>query len=223
MVDFTGGTWRSLIDGSEVSAIPDSVVARYSAKEDERSTGNISTIDDLVGDNDLSGSAEIIEDGVNGNRSYRFDGTESMTDTDFSTTDDFAIFIVAEIQETLDSGNMLFGETATQNPSLQDDSGGVYEWDWDDFDGAQISEKPQPTVILCTLDDGDGAIEVNNQFTDSNSLASNTMDGFEIAGRNDGDEQLEVDVGEVSILDEPSEEDIDNERQRLIDEWDFDF
>ena len=28
MVDFTGGTWRSLIDGSEVGAIPDSVVSR---------------------------------------------------------------------------------------------------------------------------------------------------------------------------------------------------
>ena len=28
MVDFTGGTWRSLIDGQEVSAIPDSVVSR---------------------------------------------------------------------------------------------------------------------------------------------------------------------------------------------------
>ena len=28
MVDFTGGTWRSLIDGSEVSGIPDTVVLR---------------------------------------------------------------------------------------------------------------------------------------------------------------------------------------------------
>ena len=28
MVDFTGGTWRSLVDGSEVVAIPDSVVER---------------------------------------------------------------------------------------------------------------------------------------------------------------------------------------------------
>jgi len=28
MTDFTGGTWRSLVDGSEVSAIPDSVVSR---------------------------------------------------------------------------------------------------------------------------------------------------------------------------------------------------
>ena len=29
MVDFTGGTWRSLIDGSEVSDIPDSVVDNF--------------------------------------------------------------------------------------------------------------------------------------------------------------------------------------------------
>ena len=29
MVDFTGGTWRSLIDGSEVAAIPDSDLSHY--------------------------------------------------------------------------------------------------------------------------------------------------------------------------------------------------
>ena len=29
MVDFTGGTWRSLIDGSEVSAIPDTDIAQF--------------------------------------------------------------------------------------------------------------------------------------------------------------------------------------------------
>lgn len=30
MTDFTGGTWRSLVDGNEISAIPDSVVSRES-------------------------------------------------------------------------------------------------------------------------------------------------------------------------------------------------
>jgi len=33
MVDFTGGTWRSLIDGSEVSAIPDTRLSQYQMDE----------------------------------------------------------------------------------------------------------------------------------------------------------------------------------------------
>ena len=44
MVDFTGGTWRSLIDGSEVSAIPDTVVSR----PDDDSTGNSENADGVA-------------------------------------------------------------------------------------------------------------------------------------------------------------------------------
>ena len=40
MVDFTGGTWRSLIDGSEVSAIPDSVVLQPKTNDLDQFTGD---------------------------------------------------------------------------------------------------------------------------------------------------------------------------------------
>ena len=47
MVDFTGGTWRSLIDGSEVVAIPDRVVNRAPLDD-----GAGTTFSDAVGDAD---------------------------------------------------------------------------------------------------------------------------------------------------------------------------
>ena len=52
MVDFTGGTWRSLIDGSEVGDIPDSALAQYRISEGQN--GTIS--DDL--DNEADGIAD---------------------------------------------------------------------------------------------------------------------------------------------------------------------
>ena len=47
MVDFTGGTWRSLIDGSEVSGIPDNAIWRLPLDE-----GDGTTASDDQGDTD---------------------------------------------------------------------------------------------------------------------------------------------------------------------------
>jgi len=46
MTDFTGGEWRSLVDGSIVPAIPDSAVARWPYDDNEGSTAR-----DTAGDN----------------------------------------------------------------------------------------------------------------------------------------------------------------------------
>ena len=57
MVDFTGGTWRSLIDGQEVSAIPDSVLKPEESDLDnfDGDTGDLEivSVDTLTQDNIL--------------------------------------------------------------------------------------------------------------------------------------------------------------------------
>ena len=52
MVDFTGGTWRSLIDGSEVSAIPDSEDLRQRSDARELNLSDGETVDLLTDQTD---------------------------------------------------------------------------------------------------------------------------------------------------------------------------
>jgi len=79
MVDFTGGTWRSLIDGLEVSvAIPDSVNYHYDASQDSRSLGSQESIPDIKGDVDLDDGTQVtlVNDGINSDQSYETDGVD---------------------------------------------------------------------------------------------------------------------------------------------------
>ena len=75
MVDFTGGTWRSLIDGQEVSATPDSVVENF-----ERSD----PIDDYSG-NTEDASVETT-DTIEGDQSLQWGSSDGGNEihTDFS-------------------------------------------------------------------------------------------------------------------------------------------
>jgi len=74
MVDFTGGTWRSLIDGEEVGAIPDSVVDNFN-DDDAEPAG-------LYNGNSLSdfyeGAQNGIPSGVSRDTSRVFEGSHSL-------------------------------------------------------------------------------------------------------------------------------------------------
>ena len=76
MVDFTGGTWRSLIDGSEVSAIPDTqnLQHRYASSELAFAVNDeVNPWPDEVGSEDLSGTGPTYQEGINSNPSVRYD------------------------------------------------------------------------------------------------------------------------------------------------------
>ena len=78
MTDFSGGSWRSLITGDTVSAIPDNTVAHYDASRLSLTDGDtVSVWPDEQGDNDLDtqiGSPTYVESGINGNPAIAFDG-----------------------------------------------------------------------------------------------------------------------------------------------------
>ena len=73
MVDFTGGTWRSLIDGSEVAAIPDSAENHWGFEE-----GSGTLVSDGVGDFDADfNNLAWGEDGYGGVHGI-LDGTDDF-------------------------------------------------------------------------------------------------------------------------------------------------
>jgi len=73
MTDFTGGAWRSLVDGSVVSAIPDFLLTQYQFEDDSNNEVAV----DSVGDND----ADIVgptydADAAKGSFGLSHDGTD---------------------------------------------------------------------------------------------------------------------------------------------------
>ena len=99
MVDFTGGTWRSLIDGSEVSAIPDSpiglnTIAYYQFTDDD----DTSVLSDFEGsfDGSISGMSYVSDDDalrVVG----EFDGdNDRVTGLNLSTLSEFTVGLIVK-------------------------------------------------------------------------------------------------------------------------------
>ena len=78
MVDFTGGTWRSLIDGSEVSAIPDTVKYQLNALD---LTGfadgdTVSQWQETITETDVAGGGSYQESSINGNAAVRIESND---------------------------------------------------------------------------------------------------------------------------------------------------
>ena len=101
MTDFSGGSWRSLITGDIVYAIPDNTVARYDASQLSLSDGDtVSVWPDEQGDNDLdiqTGSPTYVESGINGNPAIAFNG-DGLEGTGLSVTQPNTTYVVFEYQ-----------------------------------------------------------------------------------------------------------------------------
>ena len=224
MVDFTGGTWRSLIDGSEVSAIPDSVVGRFNAK-DEDSTGPLSTISDQVGPFDLSGSCDVIDDGINGNRSYRFDGSETMRTTDtVTTTPRYGYIFVRQQQEEPFSNRFLAGGGFDRNFGVQDDQvAGDGEFDLfidgDNYARDVGTVTTDPEIIEHWHDDGTSEFIKNGTVLATESTPTPDLEGFALSSRGDGDLTIQQDVGEAFLVVDWADGDREQFRDILSDSW----
>ena len=105
MVDFTGGTWRSLIDGEEIAAIPDSgIVHDWDATDDSQitqSNGTVTAIDDAVGSLELTGDATGLTD-INGVQAIDFDGADDALtgDSPLNFGSDYSFHLVVEFSDT---------------------------------------------------------------------------------------------------------------------------
>ena len=128
MTDFSGGSWRSLITGDTVSAIPDNTVAHYDASQLSLNDGDtVSVWPDEQGDNDLdtqTGSPTYVESGINGNPAITFDGDgDGLEVTGLSVTQPNTTYLVFEYHSGVwDDGRVLSGVSSRQLVGWADQS-----------------------------------------------------------------------------------------------------
>ena len=210
------------------SAIPDSVVSQYDPRED--SLGSQTTATDQLGFADLTGSFEVISDGINGNQSYRLDGTNAIdhTTTYGDENQEFAVCFVYEIQEPLGSTNLLLdgGPVDSRDSftySLQDDSGGEFQLARDGgLTNSGYSPDGNPHVATVRgYPDGDMQLRVDGTDFNRVSLTALPLSGLTIGGRaSDDGLNIESDYGGIETLVNPDLEDIQLVEERLSNDWD---
>ena len=224
MVDFTGGTWRSLIDGSEVSAIPDSLVLQYAATN--VSGGDTTWSDDNeVADMTLTGGeTDTTVDDV---EALGFDGTDDHGNIDLpsdfegdglneftvefsistTTSDNGRVFEQRNNDENQDLGFIMnSGPTGTGGFLwvFDDDNGDRFRFGPDSDPNLNDGERHDISIIIEDAVNHEATViidesEIGIDVTDSDSPNSFTTWDNEmgIAARNDGgsmNNHLEVDV-----------------------------
>lgn len=207
---------------AEYSAIPDSVVAHGDATQ--LPTGTISSWPDELDNFDLTdGSGEVISDGINGNRSVRFDGTEALwTKTTITNANRYGFILVREQQEATGSNGFIAGGGYSQNFDLQEDDGGDH---YNVFvDGTNVSDDvgsttTDPEIVELWLDDGTTELIQNGSEVWSGSTATPDLGGYTLSSRGDQDFTIEQDVGEWYLVEDWEEGDRDQLRDDLNDKW----
>ena len=183
--------WRSLVDGTEVDvgpATPDTELlhSHWDARQlSGFSDGDeVSSFEDLEGDNDLSGSGIYREDGINGIPGIELDGTDDgYTTSDWDETIDFGgvSFVVFEFDNT---------DSDMQLHDAETDDGGT-TWflvsDPDDDQYRIFGGNPQSTLVAGSPDTQSNYMVV--EWADDNDQQMR-LNGSQIADGDGGDRQL---------------------------------
>ena len=222
MTEFT--TWRSLVDGAEISAIPDSVVSRYVPKE--QPLGTITTVEDSEDFSNLSGSAEIVDNGINNNQSFRLNGSELLqhNTTYGDSTNHFAVVFPYQIQEAVNSNNFLVDGGSLLEFAVQDDDGGEFQLyinsNIDDNTGYVPDGNPH--IARLEVDENDNVtFAIDGVAQSTPTLNQNGLSGLTLASRADDTLKLQADYGEVLVLVNPESGDVSDTEDRLAQEFDI--
>ena len=215
------GSLRNVSVG--IDAIPDTAVAHYDATAEN--TGSLTTITDQIGSFNLSGSCEVISNGISGKQTFRFDGSVRMSTTDvLATGENIGILMVVKQQEATGSNNFYFGTENVGNEfSLQDDDSNELDFRRGESGGTIGESATTDAQLLFALGPGDDGIrlERNGNVLVDKTESAGDINGLNIASTIDGQLPLEVDFGEIVVLEDFSEDDIDSEYERLSDKWDI--
>ena len=222
MVDFTGGTWRSLIDGSEVSAIPDSVGTQYDAAD---VSGTIQTWPDSVGDRDITGGdPEVLADELNGEPVVSFD-TDDLLSLDSSEWPDIEppFTVIAVVADSLQGSDSyaVFGEQDGDDNNVRivwrNDSWTI-SIEGDDIDG---SDTDLPVILTGIWSENGGLWENGDRTVDTDT--ADTMESIEMNSIRDGSIwNNELEIAKLNIYpDDNLHETGDraDEEQRLADRF----
>ena len=214
MSNFT--TWRSLVDGEEILAIPDSVVSHFDAREEN--VGTLSSFTDQVGNYDLSGSAEVISDGINGQETVRLDGSEIMSNDSIQINQPHVIVAVFQ-QQSNSSEDHIFDSTSSSGRRMFRDDGGDYSIFFGDSGVTGGSPDTDHHVVVIEARSGEDRVEIDGDVIIDGESGDDDMEGFTIGADRNEEDRAEVDFGEIMHLEDPSDSDISDQRDRMADDW----
>jgi len=203
------------------SDIPDSVVAQYDATT-ESSTTATTSVSDQIGNFDLTGNATVITSGIDGKKTYRFDGTQIMDQSiTMATNDPFAIVAVLQQQSTtatntfyLDGGSYLeFGifDNNTDNVS-------VYRGGTRIDSSSSLDLEPHLFVIEGFNTD---QVRIERDGTDlvNGTASASNLTGLTLGGAADGGQTIEIDYGQVEVLQGHTPSELESVKSRLQSKW----
>ena len=180
MVDFTGGTWRSLIDGSEVSAIPDAFVNRGSDNgSGSQNSGEMGAAFEPLTDNWGGIAARLSDLTDEALRAYLYsvDGDGNLDtlidDTDVSgkSPGDTFSFLSVSLEQNKKYAIVVDAEgsdfTVGFNSDVNEDDYPIREGDFDDRDDS-------------------GELEIIGRISDGGSVSQASIFGVNDIGNPDG-------------------------------------
>ena len=214
MVDFTGGTWRSLIDGQEVSAIPDTenLQIRFAADEGVISNGTqavdgdeVDTWEEISGqtsDLDGFGSPTFNESGQNDlpiiecRSGDRLEHTESVN----IGSGPWEVWLAFSLSSS--SGTQLFfdGEDDAGNraSNIRTDSGS-----WAFFNGSQVSGGSVDTnahILRGVFDGTNSTFEIDESEIASGDAGGRAWDqSVSVADAVGGGNPTDIDIFEILV------------------------
>ena len=206
MTEFT--TWRSLVDGEEISAIPDSqdLHSRFDFSEED---GSVPVVDQTDNGNDLdSGSYSGVGVDINGVQAGDFDGNDdgvAGSDLDEIQTPYHEFYVFVGEPDDSDTGYLK--STPGDHPSIR----------VSDADN-EINARPSGNDATVTANHGDPLLievlwetdettlyNVSEDKTDTVSEAAGSSTGLTLGKRDDNDFHLPGKIGEVLRYNESKE------------------
>lgn len=214
-------------DGSTVvSAIPDSgLVHRYDWSDGATTT---STVPDLVGSDDLTGSFTDLNATINGLQAGTFDGSGDVVDVTFasSISQPYEVFIVGRLRSTAGGGSfptLLDGgsndESAIRNNGTNNDHDFIVNTNG--MSGAASANTNARVWSLLSKSSGstsEGFVDGTQDAT--GDLGTTSLTGTSVGARPDNSRNAPIDVGEVLIYDQEQSDPTRNDiEQYLADKW----
>jgi len=234
--DITGAT----IDGTDVTEITvdgqtvfkevslsPNAINQYDATT--LSAGTITQWDDSVGSLNLTGgSPEVVSNGINGNKSVRFDGNDVL-DSATRASNISQPFTVAVVVETFTSAARNIFDGVNIETILRDRQGSNND-NFRLFAGNILDSTEtalnDPSVVVAIFDGSSSKIRVNStEFT--GNAGTNANDGVTLGARgsrNDSTGDYDGDIGEVVVYDVAlSGTDLTDEEDRLKNKFGITF
>ena len=211
MSNFT--TWRSLVDGEEIGAIPDSGLDhRYIADDIDSSDGD--TIDSWSpseGDLTLNavGGPIYRSNGIGGNPSVEFDGVDDL----FQSSGDSIpqpthIFVVAKFNDSSGIQNIFDGESADGRQIIQANSGGYRIFAGSDTVGGG-SVDTDPHIYTASFDAENSYLRVDGDQILSGDPGNDGLSMLTLGASNSESDHFEGEISEWLVYsdDKGGEED----------------